>query len=188
MTRSRALLLFMFSSGPGCAPVAHLRPASGLEPGRTAEVGLAMATLGPRPYVEEDTEVTGQLWGSTDIVDWLSLSLIAAFDESALATGAAARLNVIRTQVIAAGFEVEAGYAWGAMSAGGAARLFDRTWIYTAPRIGTLGSDWTFGIPAGVSIGVYDGLSLRAEAQLSWAELAYYNRRQHFGAGVAYQF
>ncbi len=173
---------------PACAPVASLRPPSGLEEGRSYEVGAGAASLGSRPYVQESAQLTGQLWFTTEAARWLSLSAIAAFDQRSAAGGAAARWNALRTSRVAFGPEAELGFAWAAGSLGFGLRTFGQNWLYTAPRIGTLGSTWTVGVPAGVSIELPYHLALRAEAQLSWAELRYYNRRLHLAAGLAYQF
>jgi hypothetical protein len=172
----------------GCAPVAVLRPASGLADGREIEIGAGVATLGPRPYVEESTEVTAQLWTTIEPAEWLSLSAVTAFDDSALAGGIAARWNALRADRVALGLEAELGYAWAAGALTGAGRLFGESWLYAAPRLGTLGGHWAVGLPAGVSFEIVNGLSLRGEAQLSWVELKYYERRTHLAAAVAYQW
>lgn len=147
-----------------------------------------MAYLGPRPYVVEDWEPAGQIWVTGDAAKWLSLSGIGAFDTNAAAVGGAARWNALRYDRFAGGFEVELGYAWASLSVPLAVRLFDQTHVYSAPRVGNLGADVTWGVPVGLSVRVYEGFALRAEAQLSWAELLYYERRLHLGVAAAYQF
>ena len=77
---------------------------------------------------------------------------------------------------------------WGAGSLGVAVRTLGNNWIYAAPRLGNIGFDWAFGIPAGVSVDLTHGFVLRAEAQLSWADFVYYNRRLHLASGLAYQW
>jgi hypothetical protein len=172
----------------GCAPVAMMRPPGVLGDDRQYEAGAALASLGKRPYVEESRQYTGQAWFSADVKRWLTLSGIAAADNSGAAAGGAARWNALRTGRFAVGPEVEFGFAWAAASIGGSARVFGRNYVYTAPRFGTMGSHWAVGVPAGVSVDLTHGFALRAEAQLSWQELKYYNRRLHLAAGVAYQF
>jgi hypothetical protein len=172
----------------GCAPVGMLRPPGTLAEGQRFETGAGVAELGPRPYVTESLHYTGQAWFTADAARWLSLSGIAAFDTSAAAFGAAARWNALRNQRFTLAPEVEAGYAWLASSLGFSVRVFERNFVYTAPRFGTLGSRWGLGVPAGVSVDLTHGFVLRAEAQLSWQELKYYNRRLHVAGGIAYQF
>jgi hypothetical protein len=180
-------------NGLGCAPLAGFRPASGIMPGRSVELGLGAATLSPRPYVEEDWRTAGQLWVSADAgTDW-TLSAMAAFDREAhitkaFAAGGAARIHTLRTDRLASGVEGELGYAWAALNFPFALRALDETWIYTAPRFGTFGSEPTFGLPLGISARMLGGFMVRAEAQASWADLKYYNRRTHLGLGVAYQW
>ncbi|HET9932037.1 MAG TPA: hypothetical protein VFQ35_15145, partial [Polyangiaceae bacterium] len=172
----------------GCAPVAMMRPPGVIGDDRSFEAGSAVASLGKRPYVEESAQYTGQAWFSADVKRWLTLSGIAAFDTSAAAVGGAARWNALRTGRFTVGPELEFGYAWTAASLGGSVRVIGRNYVYTAPRFGTMGSHWSVGVPAGVSIDLTHGFALRAEGQLSWQELKYYNRRLHLAAGLAYQF
>jgi hypothetical protein len=177
----------------GCAPLADLRPASGIMPGRSVELGMGAAALSPRPYVEEDWRSAGQLWVSADSAPYWTLSAVAALDRGAalkksLAVGGAARINTVRTDRIASGAEGELGYAWIALSFPFALRTVDETWIYTAPRLGNFGSDVAFWLPLGVSTRLYGGFMLRAEFQTSWEDFKYYNRRTHWGGGVAYQW
>jgi hypothetical protein len=65
-------------------------------------------------------------------------------------------------------------------------RLFDETWLYTSPRLQTWTDELGVGLPFGLSAGLLSGLSLRAEAQVSWADFVYYNRRVHLGAAAVY--
>lgn len=172
----------------GCAPLASLRPASGLPGERSAEAGVAFVRYSARPYVDEEAAHTGQVWFSVEPSEHVALSAVAAFDSAAAAAGAAVRWNALRSSRFALGPEVEFGYAWGAGSLGLALRTVGQNWIYAAPRVGNLGFDWAFGLPVGVSIDLSHGLALRVEAQLSWAEFAYYNRRLHLASGLAYQW
>ena len=44
-------------------------------------------------------------------------------------------------------------------------------------------------VPAGASIRIYEGVMLRGEYRVTWAnELTYYQQRHMFGAAVAVQF
>lgn len=181
-------LIWLAPSLVACAPVAMLRPPGVLGDDRRFEAGSALATLGPRPYVDESRAYTGQAWFTADVKRWLSLSGIAAFDTSAAAVGVAGRWNALRSDRFTVGPELELGYAWAAASLGGSARVFGRNYVYAAPRFGTLGSHWLVGVPAGVSVDLTHGFALRAEAQLNWQELRSYNRRLNLAAGLAYQF
>jgi hypothetical protein len=151
-------------------------------------VGAALVRLSARPYVEEETAYTGQVWFSAEPNRHVGLSFIGAFDSNAAAGGVAARWNALRSSRVAIGPEAELGFAWGAGSLGLALRTVGENWIYAAPRIGNLGFDWAFGVPAGLSLDLSHGFVLRAEAQLSWAEFKYYNRRLHLASGISYQW
>jgi hypothetical protein len=172
----------------GCSPIANLRPASGLMPGKKLELGGGVAALGPRPFVSEDWESSGQIWVTGNASPKITLSGITAFDTDALAAGAALRLNALSEDRVAGGIEGELGYAWAAVSRPFALRVFDQSFVYTAPRLGTWSTGPIFGMPLGVSLRVYEGFMIRAEAQISWQDFKYYNRRAHLAAGVAYQF
>jgi hypothetical protein len=172
-----------------CAPLASFRPASGIMPGRTLEVGAGGVLEGPRPYVTEPTRATGQLWASGRADEKLTLTGIVAFDASALALGGSARIDLVRADRFAAGVEPELGLLWAALDVPIALRLYDETWVYTAPRFGTRGLDWALTVPVGVSVRVYDGLMLRAEYGTSWStELTYFQRRDLFGVALALQY
>jgi hypothetical protein len=180
--------LLVLSPLVGCAPLAVLRPASGVLPDRSSEVGLGLVQLGPRPYVDERAQVIGQLWATHEPSQNLALTVLTAFDDSAVAGGLAVRWTPLRTSRLALGPEIEFGHAWGAASLGFAIRTVGENWLYTAPRIGNVGFDWTLGVPIGASIDLTHGFVLRGEAQLSWGELKYYNRRVHLAGGLAYQW
>lgn len=184
------LLLLLLVGLPlvGCTPIAGFRPASGLLPDRGLEVGGGAAVIGPRPFVEEPTRGTGQLWATGRASRYVTLSAITAFDTSAVAVGGAVRVDVLRMDRIAGGVEVEGGFAWAGASVPFAVRLFDQTWLYTAPRIGTRSYDWALELPAGLSVRVVGGWMIRAEYRISWVELDPFTRRHHAGLGVAYQF
>jgi hypothetical protein len=171
----------------GCAPLASFRPASGLMPGRKLEVGGGAVLLGSRPYVEEPSRGAGQVWATGDASRSVSLTLLGAFDAEAVALGGALRLNALETDRLAAGVEVELGYAWAGISLPFAVRAVDETWLYSAPRVGSWGMDFLLSAPVGVSVRVVDGLMLRAEGQASWQGARHFNRRMHLGAAAAYQ-
>jgi hypothetical protein len=171
----------------GCAPLATLRPASGLAPGRSLETGMGVVTLGPRPYVDEETTTVGQLWVTGEPKRWLALSGILGYDAQAFAAGGAVRWNTFRSSRFAAGVEGELGFAWAGSSLNFAVSPLDNQWLYVGPRISTIGFDWELGIPVGVSVDLGRGMIVRAEAQLSWAELMYYNQRQHLALALVHQ-
>lgn len=175
-------------STSACAPLATLRPASGVPSENHVEAGAALVRLSARPYVDEETAYTGQAWFSMEPSRHWTLSAITAFDSTAAAAGFAARWNAIRSSRVAVGPEAELGYAWGAGALGLALRTVGGNWIYAAPRLGNVGFNWTFGVPAGLSLDLTHGFVLRAEAQLSWADFKYYNRRLHLASGLAYQW
>ncbi|MFZ5895064.1 MAG: hypothetical protein ACOY0T_28650 [Myxococcota bacterium] len=188
MSLPRLATLGIAATSVGCAPVAMMRPPGVLEPDQRFEVGAGVARLSSRPYVDESARYTGQAWFSADVRRWLSLSGIVAFDTSAAAAGAATRWNALRTYRVTLGPELEFGYAWVAAAVPVSVRVFERNFVYAAPRVGSFGSRWTGGVPVGISVDLTHGFALRAEAQLSWQEFMYYNRRLHLAAGVAYDF
>ena len=172
----------------GCSPVANLRPASGLMPEKKLELGAGVAALGPRPFVSEEWQASGQLWVTGNASQKITLSAITAFDTDAIAAGGALRYNALFHDRVKGGIEAELGYAWAAVSLPIALRVFDQSFVYTAPRLGTWSDDPSFGIPLGVSLRIYEGLFVRGEAQVSWQDFKYYNRRAHLAAAAAYQF
>lgn len=187
LSTARAVLIAVVASA--CAPVASFRPASGLMPDRSLEVGLGAARVSRRPYVDEPSATAGQAWVTGELGGHrVALSAISAFDSDALALGGALRVNAVHADRFTGGVEGEVGYLWFGVSTPIALRLFDQTHLYTAPRIFNWGIDLAFGIPVGLSVRVYDGFVLRAEWQRSWQDFKYYNRRDHVGGAVAYQF
>lgn len=181
-------LVLLLGAG-GCAPLGELRPASGMMPGKSMEIGSGIVHLSPRsPYVEESASNTGMLWASADASRYINFSLISAFDANAFALGGAIRVNALKYDRFAGGVELQVGHAWGALVIPVAARLFDQTWVYASPRFGTLGRDLSLGAPVGVSVRVWNGLALRGEVQTSWQDFKYYNRRIHTALGVAWQW
>src|SRR5262245_55807721 len=131
--RSMLAALALVAAAGACSPIANLRPASGLMPGKKLEVGGGVAAVSPRPYVNEDWEGAGQVWVSGDTSSLISLSAIGAFDTDAFAAGGALRVNLVHESRFAFGVEGEAGYAWAALSLPAAVRLFDESWVYSAP-------------------------------------------------------
>jgi hypothetical protein len=188
MTGHRAVSWLMLLFVAACSPIANLRPASGLMPGKRLEAGAGVAALGPRPYVSEDWALAGQLWLTGNASPRVALSALGAFDSDAFAAGGAIRLNVVQTPWLAGGVEGELGLAWAGLSVPFALRLFDESFLYTAPRLGTWSSGVIASVPLGLSVRIAGGLSLRAEGGVSWQDFAYYNRRTQLAAGAAYQF
>jgi hypothetical protein len=172
----------------GCAPPMSLRPIGGLPLDRNAEVGAAFVRVGARPYVEESWQGVGQAWGSLRVSPALDLSAVTAFDNSGFAFGAAAKLAYVRGSRVWLGVEGEAGWAWAALALPASLRIVGELRVYTAPRIGNWGSEWTPGIPVGVSVPIYGGFVLRAEGQVSWADFKYYNRRFLAAGAVVFQW
>ena len=157
-------------------------------PDRKLEIGIGATTISPRPYVSESSSSAGQIWISGEPTRRVAVTALTAFDDDALGVGGALRVDALRADRLALGVETEVGFAWGGVSMPVAARVFDQTWIYSGPRLGTWGLDPIFGVPVGVSARVVDGLILRAEWQRSWQSFEYYNRRDHLGAAIAYQY
>jgi hypothetical protein len=184
----RAAVMVVIVAPVGCAPLASFRPPAAVEPGYSAEFGAGAVALSPRPYVDEPTSLTGQLWVTRPLEPWLHLSAIGAFDDDALAAGFALQAVPVLTRSFAAGAELEAGYGWGALGLPVAWRPTSWFTLYAAPRLGTLGDLITPGIPAGMSVRLHRGFLLRAEGQASWADFDPYNRRVHYGAAGVYQW
>jgi len=182
-----SVILTVAVGAAGCAPLASFRPASGLMPEKSLELGLGAAMVTARPYVTEGSASAGQAWVTGEPSRTVALSGIVAFDSDAIAAGGALRLNAVRTDRFVIGGEGELGYAWGAVSMPLALRVVDQTWVYAAPRFFTWGIDVSYGTPVGVSVRVIDGFCLRAEWQRSWQDFKYYNRRDHYGLAVAAQ-
>lgn len=173
--------------GAACAPAQSFRPAAALPAGRDAEVGVAVASVGPRPYVVERARPLAQGWYTRRMGErWLS-SVIVGFDQAALLAGAALRFEPWRGPLSAA-IEAEAGFAWAALSLPLAWRPSASLAVYCSPRLGNWGPDVTGFLPCGASFDLGLGIALRAELQLSWADFAYYNRRMSAGAGIAQQW
>lgn len=172
-----------------CAPVSSFRPASGMMDGYSGEVGIAGSLVGPRPFVEEDTQAQGQLWMSKRVNKDLTLTGIGAVETSAFAVGGSAQIDVLRTRRFVIAPDVQAGLVFAAFDAGAALRMWGETWLYTAPRFGNRGTKWAIDVPAGISAHLYEGFMLRAEYRLTWAgELSYYEQRPVFGVALARQF
>lgn len=187
MKASAPFLLALGTSA--CAPLSDLRPPSALSQGDTTfEAGAGVARISKRPYVDEDPKSTGQVWFTGRAARWLNLSAVGAFDAHAAAGGVSALARYVTTDRFVAGVGVEGGFAWGAASLSAAGRLFDRTWLYTAPRFGNWGDVPSVGIPAGLSARIVGGFQLRVEGQVSWADFKYYNRRIHLAAAGVYEW
>src|SRR3954466_613391 len=172
----------------GCAPPMCMRPVGGLPLTRNAEVGAAFAGVGPRPYAEESWQGVGQAWGTMRVSPAVDLSAITAFDPSGFALGGAVKVAFVRGSRVWLGAEAEAGWAWAAAVLHASLRIVGELRIYTAPRFGNWGTEWTPGIPLGVSVPIYDGFVLRAEGQVSCADFKYCNRRVLAAGAVVYQW
>lgn len=171
-----------------CAPLAAFRPASGLMGDRTFEVGAGGALQSPRPYVDEPMAAAGQVWATTRATRRITVSGVAAFDAEGFALGLAPRFDLLRTDRFAAGLEPQLGFAWGALSVPLAVRILDETWIYTSPRVGTVGLDPALHVPVGLSARFYEGFMLRLEYAVLWTgELSYYQQRRIVGIALAVQ-
>ena len=145
------LLTLLIGTVVGCSPVSSFRPAAGLLPGATREVGLAGTLVTPRPYVSEPARGVAEVWFSSVLGERSDLTGLVAFDDEALALGGAVSLRYARSDRFAGGGELEVGYAWAALSAPLSLRLFDQTHVYVAPRLGTWGVEPIFGVPGGAA-------------------------------------
>ncbi|MGZ3422366.1 MAG: hypothetical protein ACXVEE_31140 [Polyangiales bacterium] len=183
---SRALLVCIVCSG--CAPLADLRPASGMMEGRSHEIGAGAVHVGSRALVDESPTVSGLAWYSGAPSTRVTLSVLGAFDAHAVALGGAFRVEAVRSHAFVAAAELQGGYAWAALTFPMALRVYDESWVYTSPRIGTIGRYLGFGVPLGLSVRAYRGFMVRAEAQASFERFERYNRRIHLAGGAAYQW
>jgi hypothetical protein len=172
-----------------CAPSQSFRPAGSLLDDRSQELGLAFSSVEPRPYVNEESQLVGQLWWTKKLDERWLLTALAAVDTSPAALGGAAfRYDAFRSQRVDMAAEVEVGLFWASLSVLGSLELWHGTALYCSPRIGNWGPDVTPFIPVGLSSELFDGIALRAEAQLSWADFEGYNRRLHWGLALAHQW
>jgi hypothetical protein len=158
------------------------------DPERPHELGVAFSSVGARPYVEETAQYVGQAWWTLRLDERWALTTLAAFDSSAAAAGAALRVEIASGQRAALAAEAEAGVAWAALGLPATLRIWPGGALYTAPRLGTWGSDITPFVPLGASVQLARSIALRAEAELSWADFRYYNRRLHWGIALAHQW
>lgn len=181
-------LSMVWNVASACAPSQSFRPAGALTEGRQQELGLAVSSVRPRPYVTEPARELGQAWWSTRLRGPWSFATLVAFDASALAGGVALRLDVVRAPHVTLSAEVEGGFAWAALSVPMAVRVWNDVGVYCSPRLGNWGPDLTAFVPCGVHGELLRGVIVRGEVQLSWADFEYYNRRAHWGLGVAHQW
>lgn len=157
-------------------------------PGRTTELGVGTALIGPRPYVEEQAHAVGQIWVQRRVRPRLTLSGIGAFDAKAAAGGGGARVDLLRARRGAVGVEAELGLVWAALTIPASVRLVGEARLYTAPRLGSRGINWALDVPIGLSVPFDSHWVLRAEYSSSWVELRNYQQRHLVGMGVGYQF
>jgi hypothetical protein len=134
----------------GCSPVASFRPAAEFMPGNELEFGVGAVSIGKRPYVIEDGRAIGQLWISSEQSRVTNLSLIAAFDDQALAAGTSLRLRFLRTHGFVAAADAEVGFLFAGLSLPMSVRVVDEIWLYAAPRLWNWGLDPAFSSPLGV--------------------------------------
>jgi hypothetical protein len=187
--RLAGLALALVGTGAAaCAPAASFRPASALRPGQTDEVGLGLAVVGPRPYVDEPSATVGQAWATHAFGPQVRLSLVSVFDADALGAGFVVALLPVQTPRVAAGVEFELGFAWAGVALPVAVRTVGPAWVYASPRLGSWGDRVTPAVPFGLDVHVLDAVSARAECQVSWAAFEPNNRRVHYGVALAYQF
>lgn len=182
------LLLLVWNMTTACAPSQGFRPAGAPGTGRAHELGLAISSVRPRPYVIEPAREVGQVWWAARLRQPWSITTLLAFDVSALAAGAALRFDALHTRALTLSAEAEGGFAWGAVSLPVALRVWNETGIYCSPRLGNWGALLTPFLPCGVQGELAQGLMLRGELQLSWADFEAYNRRAHWGVAVAHQW
>jgi hypothetical protein len=136
--------------------------------------------------VIEDWQSVGQVWATLALSRSLELSGVGTFDATAVAGGGALRWTPLHLHRLAAGAELELGYAWAGLALPLATQPIDGLWLYTAPRLGTMGVHLTPALPFGVSLETLPGIMLRAEWQTSWAQFYAYQRRTHLALGLAY--
>lgn len=117
-----------------------------------------------------------------------SLSALLAVDASAVAAGAALRRDLVRGRYLTASAEVEGGFGWIAVSLPAALSIIPELGLYCSPRLGNWGPALTPFLPCGINVDLPQGLSLRGELQLTWTDFEPYNRRLHWGFGVAHHF
>ncbi len=169
-----------------CAPISNMRPAGELlQRDRSAEVGAALTALGPRPYVQESWQYVGQLWATAVLSHSLELTGMGMFDDQAAAGGAALRWTPLKFEPLYAGTELEAGFAWAAISVPISLHAAAPLWLYGSPRLGTFGVHLTPALPLGLSVETLPGLVVRGEWQVSWEQFLAYQRRRHVGGGAA---
>jgi hypothetical protein len=183
----RAVIAAALLASAGCAPVAGFRPPAPLLPDRSVELGAGGVALSPRPYVQEPWRGAGQLWAAGPISKRFDLGAVAAFDLDGAAVGATLRLHVSTHDRFALAVDTELGWGWISLSVPLGVRLFDETWLYTAPRLFNWGQRPAVAVPVGLSVRIADGFFLRAEAQAVWPDLSPYQRRWIFGLGAAQQ-
>ena len=170
-----------------CGPSQAFRPAGFPSDGRDTEIGLAVSSIEPRPYVNEATQRVGQAWWSVKLDERWAVSTIVGFDTSSLLGGAALRYNLVNSDWLALAGEAEVGLAWAGISLPVSLRVW-RLALYSTPRLSNWGPNVTPFIPVGLSVKIADALIVRGEAQLSWADFQYYNRRLHWGLALAHEW
>jgi len=171
-----------------CAPAGSLRPPPSPAPGNTVELGSGVVAQVPRSWVDEPWRAAVQMWGGGHISDRVELATIVMLDDLGIASGIALRWLPVETDRLTAGLELQVGWLWIAVAVPVSARLFGQTRLYTAPRIGTFGAEWTPALPLGVSLGFPRNVDLRLEGQVSWPGFHASGRRAHLSAAAAHQW
>lgn len=171
----------------GCAPPLHMRPMSPPYKDRTAEVGTALAAVGPRPAGQDEWAYAQQAWATWPRGSIVDLSVIGVFDGDRVAGGLGLRVETFRNDYVGVGLGMEVGSGWVAIEVPLAVNFGDRVALYTSPQVGTWGVDQTVRFPVGVDVRVVDAFSMRGEAQLNYPDYDPYKRRYHMGLGVAWQ-
>lgn len=171
-----------------CTPPTTMRPASSVMGPTENEVGAAVVTIRGRPYANDPVYTVGQFWGSKRLSENLALSGIVAFDSQAVAIGSGLAWLPLKTSRTRAGIEAELGHAWIALGLPASFTVAERWTLYTSPRVNNAGDAISLALPFGVGVRVGDGLVVRLEGQMNWADLQSYNRRLHWALGMAYQF
>jgi hypothetical protein len=185
--RADALTYLLLLVAVACGPSQGFRPAGFPSDGRDTEIGLAVSSIEPRPYVNEATQRVGQAWWSVKLDERWSLSTIVGFDTSSLLGGAALRYELVDSSWFALAGEAEAGLFWAGISVPVSLRVW-RLALYSTPRLSNWGPNVTPFIPVGLSVKIADALIVRGEAQLTWADFQYYNRRVHWGVAIAHEW
>lgn len=170
-----------------CAPAVGMRPMTPMLPHDDAEFGVAWTGVGPRPIGEQETTHGGQGWVTAQPLTWLDISLVGAFAEGSYTAGLAVRWRAVETEHFAAGLGAELGIGWAAVDLPVAVQVIDGFWAYSAPQLGTWGTDATVRLPLGLDVELTEELRVRGEAQMNYPDFDPYQRRLQWGMGMAFR-